>query len=113
MRAGVGIDDVEPWPGLRVGVQVAAKHRQPAMDRMDVRVLEAGGHGPPVKLDHAGPRPDQVADRGVVSDGDDALTSHGERRRPRACRIHRRDAATAEDEVGWSVGRHGRAVSQR
>ena len=80
---------------------------------MDVRVLEAGGDGPPLKLDHASPRADQVADRRVVSDGNDALTSHGERRRPRTCRIHRRDAATAEDEVGWSVGRHGRAVSQR
>ena len=120
VRPRIRLDHIDlGTPRLRIGVELAPQHRQPAMDRMDVCVLEPGRHGAPAKLDHAGARSDRSADRRVRADGHDPSVAYRRARCPRPGGVHGRDPATTEDEVGGLVslasveGAGGRGVAVR
>ena len=106
VRGGVGGDDPEIRLEPARGRQVAAHLADAGRDRMDVRIPEARGHRPAAQLHDPGPRPDPVAHGIVATDRDDPPGPNGEGGGERAFRVHRRDAAAAQDEVGWSVVGH-------
>ena len=94
-------------------MEIAPKHRETAVDRMDVGILEPGRDRSPAKVDDARSRPDQALDDSIGPHRHDPAITNSEGGRPRACCVHRRDAAVTEDEVGGLVGRHQRSLAGR
>jgi len=70
------------------------------MDRVDVRVLEARDDGPATQLDDPAARSDVRRDQRIRADRHDPAAAHGEGGRPGSGRVHRRDTAITQDEVG-------------
>src|SRR5262245_19188297 len=74
---------------------------------MDVGVDEAGRHGPIAKVDHPGPRPDEVGDDRVVTDGDDPPAGYSHGPGDASPGIHRDDPSVTQHEVGGAIGGSG------
>jgi hypothetical protein len=76
-------------------VEVAAKPADPAVERVDVRILETRQEQPTVEVDHPGPRPDRWLDLAPVADSNDPSVPHRDGVRPRMFRIDRVNVAAA------------------
>ena len=111
MGARVRVDLVVARPRLRIFVEVAAQHRQAAVDRMDVGVLEPWRHRPAAQFDDPRPRPDVPADVAIDPHADDPPIAHRHRVRPAPGGVHGGEAATGEDQVGGAVVGHGSSVA--
>ncbi len=81
-------------------VQVALRHLGAAVDRVDVRVLEARTEQPLADVDHLGGRSRQGAHVGVAADGTDATTGHRHRARARSDTEPGEEATADEDQLG-------------
>lgn len=90
----------------RIGqaMEVALARQHAAVDRVDVRVLEARQQRLALQLDHPRARADEVAYVGRAPDLDDPAVSHGHRVRGGSAVHHALDAGAQEHEVG-RVGR--------
>jgi len=68
-----------------------------------MRIDESRGNGGAGEIDHAGPPAPPCADIRPATHGHDEPRRDGERRRRRAARIERDDAAILENPVGGHV----------
>jgi hypothetical protein len=93
-------------------VKVAAEPTDAAVERMDVRVLEAWNEQAAVEGDDPRPRPDPRRDIALAADGEDPAGLDGDRFSPRTSRIDRVDVAAPEDEFGGGVC-HRRTMAHR
>ena len=100
-------------------VEVAQVVEQPALDRVDVRVLEPWQEGFAVELDDLGPPADERANLRVAADRDDPATRDGDRLGGSRQRDERLDGRAQEDEIRLGGGHektpcaHRRAGSRR
>ena len=88
-------------------VELAADAREPAVGRVDVRVLEAGRDGAAAQLDVARAGADEAPHIAVAADGDDPAAADGERLRPGPGGVGGEDAAPGQDEIGVLGVGHG------
>ena len=114
MGRGVGPDRLEDTgPAVRLA-EVALEAVDPAEDRVDVDVLEAGQEEPAGEIDDPRSRSDEVGDVGRLADRADPVAVNGDGRGPWPGRIDGMDVAAPEDEVGGAFGmRHRRRMTRR
>jgi len=119
LRAAPAAHDAYPLAGRRT-LCLLTQHPQPqaqrwhpfpaqlkqvvhaSADEVDVRVIESGDHAAPERVDHAGTRPGQGSDVGLVADGGDAPCGYGERGGLRPGGIPSEDPAVPQDQIGRS-----------
>ena len=114
VRRGVGSDRrQDAVPAARLA-NVALELIDPAADRMDVGVLEAGQEEPARQVDDPRLRADVFSDLGRGPDRDDPLASDGDGCGPRLRGVDGMDVAAGEHEVGGTPGmRHRPRMTSR
>ena len=86
-------------PAAASAAEVRAETRQPVMDDVRVRVVEAGQHAGPGEVDHASPRVSQPHELRSAGRNDSRTGDGKVGLRPEAGASERPDATASEDQV--------------
>ena len=97
---GVGRDPLQVLVDAARVHEVAVQLVDARRDRVDMRIAEPGGDGPPAEVDDARARPDQGRHVAVAADGDEPAVAHGDGLGPGDRGVGGEHLAAGEDEVG-------------